>query len=102
MKILAIAKPNKLYCWYKNLTYVILEARFIGNRISFWEVWEGRENLLSEDRVKSMFLTGISRKDQPFLKDENQDFYAVLYRHKKEYKPIYESLIGRGKYTRRK
>lgn len=96
MRLLAKAKPNTRYVWYRNFVTVHLEARLMNNKIFYYEIWDGKERRISEESVRNMFRTGSSIKDQPFLVRENRDFYAVLNRNLKDYFPHYKELKNKG------
>jgi hypothetical protein len=86
-KILAIAKPNKVYLWHRNYINIVIEARLIKNQVQYYEknIHTCKEIKLSEELVKELFLPGTAIKDQPFLIKENLDFYIVLHRTKKRF-----------------
>lgn len=90
IQILATAIGNKKYRWHRNINFTI-QARLVNNQVRYYEITDNYESCLSEQLVKSLFPNGMI-KDRPFLVKENQDFYAVLNRHKNHYKAIYEEL----------
>jgi len=95
MRLLAVAKPNTRYVWYRNFMSVTLEARLFNNKIVYYEIWDGKERRISEKAVKNMFRVGYSVNDQPFLVKENRDFYVVLNRRLADYFPKYKELKNR-------
>ncbi len=102
MRTLATALPSTRYIWYKSLEQCKLEARLINNQIRFYEIYYDQEKCISEALVKSLFPIGCMLKDRPFLAKENNEFYAVLYRHTVQYKDQYAALKGSKKQPRRK
>ena len=92
MRVLATAKANKLYRWWRNLAGITLEARIINNKIVFYECSIGREHCLTEDIVKSLFCLDRHIKEQPFLMKENKDFYVVLNKHRARYVERYQQI----------
>ena len=94
MEIIATAKPNRKYRWYRCLQSVTLESRSQEGRIYYYEVdaAKGKERRMNEDAIKCMFRVDHSIKDQPFLAKENRSFYAILYRHLKEFQEQFESI----------
>ncbi len=92
MRILATAHPSKRYCWLASIASIKLEARFTNNKVKFYEVNGKTEVRLSKESVKSFFPGGIAIADRPFLKKENMDFYAVLYRNKRKYQKQFKAL----------
>jgi len=100
MRILAIAKPNAGYRWYRNFENVVLEARLVNNKIKYYEIWDGEQKELSEKAVKNMFRPGYSLNDQPFLLKGNREFYAVLNRNLEEYHADY--LVIKRKVIKKK
>ena len=97
MRLLAVAKPNKLYIWHQNLKNVTLEARLVNNKVVFYEIWDGAVRRISEKSVHNMFKPEYSHKDQPFLIKENREFYAVLNRHLKKYHSQYVTIKNKRK-----
>lgn len=97
MKILATAKPSRQYRWYKSISDFVIQARLTNSQVRYYEVSDWRnEKCLQEELVKALFPLGLI-KDRPFLVKENQNFYAVLHRRKKQYKEIYNKLKGEDK-----
>lgn len=96
MRLLATAKPNKRYVWYRNLISVKLEAYLCNNKVIYYEIWNSKERRISEAAVKNMFRPGYSIKDRPFLIRKNQDFYAILNRQLINYFPKYKELKNKG------
>ena len=94
--ILATAHPNKRYRWYHSISDFVIHARTNNSHVRYYEVANDRgEKCLSEELVKAMFPNEILIKERPFLMKENQTFYAVLHRHKKEYQNVFAQLIGK-------
>ncbi len=91
MKILATAKPSMRYRWYASLSAIKLEARLRNNKVKYYEVSDKKEIRLSKESAKQCFPKG-SIIDRPFLKKENEDFYAVLYRGKKKFREQFKAL----------
>ncbi len=91
-RTLAIATPSDVYRWYCSFKKVILEARLRDGKIYYYEKFNGSECRISEQLVRELFPTTGMVRDRPFLVKENQDFYAVLNRHKKMYKDQYKKL----------
>jgi len=90
--ILATAYPSKRYHWWRNFNGVTLEARLVGGRVQFYEVCNGQSRQISEDIVRDLFPVGCRIKDQPFLKKQNEDFYAVLNRYRKKYHETFNQI----------
>ena len=93
--ILATAHPNKRYRWYYSISDFVIHARTNNSHVRYYEVANDREKYLSEELVKAMFPDEILIKERPFLMKENQTFYAVLHRNKKEYQNVFAQLIGK-------
>lgn len=93
MKLLATATPNKRYRWYGSLADVHLEARLVNTRLHFYEVSPYRQRQIGESLVKALFPEQIRIRERPFLKDNNPEFFAILHRHRKKYRPTYLKLI---------
>lgn len=106
MKIIAIAKPNKQYEHYANLHNTIIQARLLHHKIIFYELDHSRPNWKKrqpEQFVKSLFLNGVAIKSQPFTKQGNRDFYAVLYRQQTQYRDHFKQILNKkSKYKRTK
>lgn len=88
------AHPNKGYRWYRSFLNCRLEACISpAGKITFYEVY-GQEHRVKvkEEAVKKLFPTDTRRTNRPFLHSQNPNFYAVLMRHRKKYKPIFEKL----------
>ncbi|GAF75985.1 unnamed protein product [marine sediment metagenome] len=91
-RTLAIATPSDVYRWYRSLRRVTVEARLREGKIYYYEKFNGSERRISEQLVIEMFPTTGMVRERPFLVKENQDFYAVLNRHKNRYKDQYKKL----------
>jgi hypothetical protein len=92
-RLLATATPSMQYRWYKhNFRDVTLEARLVNNKVIFYEVNGTSQRCISERIVHALFPIGTLVKNQPFRKEENRDFYAVLNRHRKRYQEKFNQL----------
>ena len=94
MKILAKAIPNKDYINIRNLFDVVLEARLENNQVSFFETHTKNPDWivqLKEETIFDLFDENErTKRDIPFLVNENKNFAIVLYR--KENKEKYLTL----------
>lgn len=101
-KVIATAKPNPLYRHFNNLRNVTIEAVRINNQIRYYSIEKIkngkririRTKCLQLSTVKSFFADKRFLKDRPFQEAGNEDFYAVLYRHRKKYKDLFNNQIN--------
>lgn len=85
MRILAKARPNQTYENIMSISDLVLEARLMNNKITYWETHSSKPDWvvrLKESTVHALFPVDKIRRERPFLVKENRDFYAVLNRHK--------------------
>ena len=94
MKVLAKAKPNRKYRWFRNLEGIRLEARTNGEKVFFYSIEPPREVRISEDTVREMFRDDRVIRDRPFLRSENMEFYAVLFRNSVRFTETFSQLIS--------
>lgn len=91
-KVIAIAKPNPLYRHFNNLKNVTIEAVRINNQVRYYAIEKikkrTRTKCLQLKAVKEFFADRRLLKDRPFQEAGNEDFYAVLFRHRKKYKNL--------------
>lgn len=101
MKTIARAFPNPRYEHYNNLKNITLEARLVNDRIMFYEVngEKERQYCLSTDTVRDLFAPDKRfLKERPFLERKpNEDFWAVLNRHRRRYQQRTNQLIEDSK-----
>lgn len=96
-QILATAYPNKGYRWYGSIKDIQLEARFVNNRVMYYEISNTRQSKnLPESLVRELFPIGIKLIDRPFTKKGNIDFYTVLNRSKVKYSENYKQIKQNG------
>lgn len=103
MKVLATAHPNEGYRWYSSISSIRLEARISRKgKILFFSVDSklNTENRHRQEIIESMFPTDVIRRKRPFLIKGNEDFYAILMRHRKKYENIANKLIKSIDYER--
>lgn len=93
--VLATAYPSPLYRYYGNMKPLIIEARLVGSSVRFYEIdtRNNKTNLLKQELVRELFPLGKSKTEQPFRKQGNESFYAVLYQDRSRYKPVFEAII---------
>ena len=91
---LAYAHPNEGYIYYNCLRTTTLRAFMKGGRVMFFEMdhMMSTPRQITEETVKSLFPMDKIRKQRPFTKKGNEKFYAVLYRKRKKYKPVFKKL----------
>ena len=95
MKVLAIAIPNIEYENFRSLADVVLKACIENNRIFFLETHLKKASWIVEikqETVESLFPLDIPHREKPFLKKENLEFYAVVFRNHQRYKGIFQKL----------
>jgi hypothetical protein len=81
---------------------IVLEARLTEEeKISFYELTitirpsggkKIEERRITEEVVGHMFRPDHSIKDQPFLVQENREFYAILRRNLKDYQEQFNEI----------
>ena len=99
MRTLAKAHPSKHYRWYKSIASIVLEARLSNNNIYYYEIDTNpgnglvfKERRISEQDVRNMFRTDKVIKKQPFLVNENKDFYSILNQHRIRYQERFRQI----------
>ena len=100
MKILATAHPNPRYRHYNNVKRIVLQARLVNSKVYFYEVdtENNKTKCRDKDFIKQLINgKGESINSRPFLHNTkpNVKFYAVLMRHRKQYKEHFEELKGK-------
>jgi hypothetical protein len=97
MRVLATAKPNRLYRWWHNLEYTTIQARLTNETIHYYELdsFSLKGKMLTEEFVKELFPIGIPIANRPFLAKDNINFYTVLHRNRVRYKDAYLKLKGK-------
>lgn len=96
MNVLAIAKRNEGYRWKDTFKKCIIEAVLENGSVSFLEYYNSNVNTLPEETIRSLFHREgetITKKDLPFLIDDNVDFYTILNRKQEEYKEKYLEIL---------
>jgi hypothetical protein len=102
MKVLAVAKRNKNYRWSYTFEKCKIEAVFENDHITFLEYYNNHVNTLTEETVKALFHREgeiITKKDLPFMIEENIDFYTILNRKQEQYKEKFRKIINSSKRT---
>ena len=88
------AKPNPMYRWYNNFREVEFFAEVTdGRNVTFHLVENTKIKQVSQQFVREFFPEDKRLKDRPFTRKDNPDFYAVLYRNRKRYHQIFETLL---------
>jgi len=96
MKVIATAFPNPAYENIQSLRDIFIEACINETKIVYIEKHTKNPNWVTEvkeETVRDLFFTiNRSEKERPFLKENNQNFYAVLNRERKKYNKIFRTL----------
>jgi hypothetical protein len=98
MRIIATAFPNPAYENIHSLRDMFIEACLMDDGIKIVYIEKHTKSPawiaeVKEETVRDLFYTiDRSEKERPFLKENNQHFYAVLNRERKKYNKIFRTL----------